>query len=104
MVVCCWKQRGECVLAAWVVGSEICIRDKFRSWVGLFRGVVLSGARALAKRRAVEADTGPAGAHELADIAMAVTCRLLQHLPACLLYPSYAADELPCVHLGGRPR
>ena len=48
--------------------------------MGLFRGVVLSGARAFAKRRAVKADTGPAGAHELADIAMAFTCRFVQHL------------------------
>ena len=64
-----------------LVGSEMCIRDS------------LCVDRALAVDRLAE------GVDDAAD-----QLRADRHVqdPACLLYTSDAADDLPCVDLGGR--
>ena len=80
-VVFFFKQKTAYEMLRSLVGSEMCIRDSLRPGHPTLR---LNADEALA-RRSPRQPRPPS-----------------QHVSICLLYTSDAADDLPCVDLGGR--
>ena len=106
-----FKQKTAYEMLKSLVGSEMCIRDRTHAAEASYNnhwGVPLTLARMPVDTDFAVIEIGMNHPGEIAplarlaklDVAM-ITIVAPAHLEACLLYTSDAADDLPCVDLGG---